>query len=336
MPVDPGDLTPITVNIESGSSLSTISELLAKNGLIRSATVFKYYVDFTDRSSKLKAGDYQFAKAMTMDNIIDSLISGDGKPKVTYVTQREGGRTEDLGLSLVSSGILPESGTFLDLCRKGDSYAEDYSFIRDVMQTKDYKKRKYLLEGYLYPAKYEIYIDSSADTIIRKMLDEMNRTLTSEYYERCDELDMTMDQVITLASIIEKEASADDFKKVSAVFHNRLKDGMKLRSDVTVQYATGKNRLVLTAEDIATDSPYNTYKYAGLPIGPICSPSKKAIEAALYPDEKFIDENYLYFTLTDPETGVLAFSKTEEEHNTIVEQYRPLWEKYDKAHGLSN
>lgn len=141
---------------------------------------------------------------------------------------------------------------------------------------------------------------------------------------------MTTDQVITLASMIEQEAKNDDFTKVSAVFHNRLKEGMRLESCATVQYIQGISNLVLTDEEMAVESPYNTYKYTGLPKGPICNPGLASIKAALYPDETLTAENYLFFCLTDPEVGSLAFSKTLEEHNALKAQWQPVWLEYDK------
>ena len=119
-------------------------------------------------------------------------------------------------------------------------------------------QRRYILEGYLFPAKYEIYTDATANDMIEKMAVKMNSIFTQERIARAQELDMTIDEVITLASIIEKESRPDDFAKVSAVFHNRLNQGMKLQSCPTLQYALGIKRIVLTAEDIASDSPYNT------------------------------------------------------------------------------
>ena len=146
---------------------------------------------------------------------------------------------------------------------------------------------------------------------------------------------MTMDEVFTLASMIEKEAKTADFAKVSAVFHNRLKAGMTLGSDVTVKYASGSQKMYLNDNDLAVDSPYNTYTHKGLPVGPVCNPSMDAIVAALYPDEQYVAQKYLYFCSTDPASGELHFSKTLEEHNAAVAMYRPLWEEYDKSRGLN-
>ena len=144
---------------------------------------------------------------------------------------------------------------------------------------------------------------------------------------------MTMDQVLTLASMIEKEAKTADFARVSGIFHNRLKQNMRLGSDVTIKYVTGTTRMALGGSDLQVDSPYNTYQRQGLPIGPICGPSPGAIQAALYPDEAFMAEGYLYFCSKDPDTGELYFSKTLEEHEQAVRVYAPLWEAYDKRTG---
>ena len=144
-----------------------------------------------------------------------------------------------------------------------------------------------------------------------------------------------MDEVLTMASIIEREAKTEDFARVSAVFHNRLKKNMALGSDVTVNYLTGETRFILTTSELAIDSPYNTYVNKGLPLGPICNPSPDAISAALNPDAVFVAEQYLYFCAKDPASGELAFSKTLEEHNAAVAIYKPLWEAYDQEHGLN-
>ena len=147
-------------------------------------------------------------------------------------------------------------------------------------------------------------------------------------------LGLSMDEVITLASLIQKEAKDADFTKTSAVFHNRLKKGMKLESDVTIHYVTGLRKMSLGNDDLDLSSPYNTYQVKGLPLGPICSPSKKAIEAALYPDETFIAENYLFFCSKEPESGELHFSRTKQEHDQAVKMYALLWREYDAERGI--
>ena len=203
-----------------------------------------------------------------------------------------------------------------------------------MMKTGDAGKRLYALEGYLSPNTYEIYTSSSADTIIKRLLSQTEAAYSLSYDERAQELGLTMDEVFTLASMIEKEAKKAEFAKVSAVFHNRLKQKMTLGSDVTIKYVSGSDKMVLGGSDLDVDSPYNTYKYKGLPIGPICNPSMDAVIAALYPDEQFLAQKYLYFCSTDPDSGSLHFSRTLEEHEAAVAMYRPLWEEYDKRRGL--
>ena len=149
--------------------------------------------------------------------------------------------------------------------------------------------------------------------------------MTIEYEDRAETLGLSIDEVITLASIIEWEALPKDYSKVSAVFYNRMEDGMTFDSCATMRYVTGEKKFVYTAEELAIDSPYNTYMYAGLPIGPVANPGKKAIDAALFPSEEFLAEGYKYFCTADPETGDLAFAVTLDAHNENVAMYEDLW-----------
>lgn len=140
-----------------------------------------------------------------------------------------------------------------------------------------------MLEGFLFPDTYEFYVETSAMTVIERMLNRFSDIYRPEYSLRAEELGMTMNEVISLAAIIEKEGRTSDFASISAVLHNRLDADMYLQSDVTVQYVLGVSRLVLTQDELDVDSPYNLYKNKGLTPGPICAPSRSAIEAALYP-----------------------------------------------------
>jgi UPF0755 protein len=328
-PADVNDHTPVIVDIEPRSSVSTIARILEENGIIRSKSVFKYYVDLMGYGSKLKAGTYILNRQMTLYEIMEKLAKGEGKARVMKFLVIEGMAIEAMAESLLQQKAIDSKEKFLDLCRDGDSFVK-YAAISDI-HIPENENRRYLLEGYLFPATYEIYVDSSEETVIEKMLNKFALVMKPEYIERAEQLNMTVDQVITLASMIEKEGKTSDFARISAVFHNRLNRDMRLESDATVQYALGIRKLYLTDEEITIDSPYNTYKIEGLPIGPICSPSQKAIEAALYPDETTMSEGYYYFATKDPLSGELVFSKTLEEHEAAVEQYRPLWKAYDEG-----
>ena len=159
------------------------------------------------------------------------------------------------------------------------------------------------------------------------MLTRFGQIMGDEYTARAAKLNMSVDDVITLASLIEKEARHEnDFTRVSAVFHLRLDKGMKLQSDAPLKYIFHTSVvLTFTAEQMADTSLYNTHVYEGLPLGPIANPGRKAIEAALYPDKEYMNEGYLYFCLMDSETGELIYAKTLEEHNANVAKYRPNW-----------
>lgn len=321
------DGTKIEFEVVKGASFSDVAESLQKNGFIKNALVFRIYAQFSDKAYKLKSGVYELSKNMSITDILDTITRGEGYRTVIKLTIVEGKNVETMASQIKSAGIVDNTKTFYDLANNLDYYKSKFSFLNDIPTD---SQRRYALEGYLFPDTYEVYSDVSADSVIQKQLTRFRTIYTTEYEQRAKSLGMTMDQVITLASIIEKEAKTDDFKKVSAVFHNRLKNGMALQSCATVQYAKGIKRLDLTDEDIAYDSPYNTYLHKGLPIGPICSPGKKAIEAALYPDDTYVKQGYLYFCVSDPATGATVFSKTYEEHMTNVNKYKPLWQEYDK------
>ena len=333
-PVDAKDTTVVEFEVASGSSLSTVSKNLEEAGLIRNHSVFKYMADFMGMGQKIQSGDYELTRAMSATDILDELISGDGKPLTATITIIPGWTVEDLANYLVEHKILKSADEFLSLCKTGEAYS-GYYFIEDMLKKADSDQRLYALEGYLSPNTYEIYTSSSADTIIKRLLSQTEAAYSLSYDERAQELGMTMDEVFTLASMIEKEAKTADFAKVSSVFHNRLKQNMTLGSDVTVKYASGSEKMVLSGSDLSVESPYNTYTRKGLPVGPICNPSMDAVVAALYPDEQYLAQKYLYFCSKDPNSGELYFSKTQEEHDAAVAMYRPLWEEYDRSRGLS-
>jgi len=332
--VDETDTQVVEFEIASGSSLSSVSRKLEEAGLIHNHTVFKYMADFMGMGQKIQSGDYELTRAMSATEILDQLVSGDGKPLTMNITIIPGWTVEDVAAYLVEQKIFKTPDEFLTLCKTGEAFG-GYYFVDDVMAGGDASNRRYALEGYLSPNTYEIYTSASAESIIRKLLSQTDSAWASSYQERAREIGLTMDEVFTLASMIEKEAKAAEFAKVSAVFHNRLRLDMTLGSDVTVKYASGSEKMALSSTDLAVDSPYNTYQHKGLPVGPICNPSMDAVIAALYPDEQYVAQKYLYFCSTDPSSGELHFSKTLEEHETVVAYWRSKWEEYDRGRGLN-
>ena len=331
LPTSESDTTPISVEIPKGTSVSSITEILYNNGLISNAKVFEYYIDFSGYGKKMQAGTYTMNKTMTMNEIMIQLAEGTGPLQVTEFLIIEGSSVKTTASKMLSDGAIDDIDAFLAAVENVDEY-KSYSFIDEVSKVEN-PDRPYLLEGYLYPAKYEIYVGSSPETIIKKMLTKFSDVFNDKRLARAQELGMSIDDVVILASIIEKESRPNDFAKVSAVLYNRMERDMNLECDATIKYVLGTNKLKLSNVEKSVDSKYNTYLYPGLPAGPICSPSEKAIDAALYPDETFMSEGYLFFATKDPESGELAFSKTLAEHNAVLAEYEELWKAYDEANG---
>ena len=332
-PVDAKNPEEITFVVSSGSSLTRVANNLEDAGLIHSRTVFKYYADFLGYGQKIQAGEYKVTRAMSMQEIMELLTTGDGNPITRNITIIPGWTVRDIASYLKDLGAIQTEEEFLAPCRTGQDFSA-YYYIADVLKSQNASARLFALEGYLAPDTYEIYTNATAADIIKKLLSQTEAVFREEYHNRAEQLGMTMDQVITLASMIEKEAKTADFAKVSAVFHNRLRQNMALGSDVTVKYASGVKRMALTNEDLQVNSLYNTYTHRGLPLGPICSPSPAAVRAALYPDEQFMADGYLYFCSMEPGSGELHFSRTLEEHEAYVRIYSQLWQAYDQENGL--
>lgn len=327
--VDPDDPTPYEITIPQNSSASSIASILynacgeGKDGLIVSTASFKVYVDFVGKANSLKAGTYILSKNMTIKEIVNILAEGVPARAAKRVTIPEGYTVNSISDLLVREGILNESSSFKTVCKTSSVFSK-YPFLTELTGEKD---RIYALEGYLFPDTYEFYEGSTAEEVVDRMLTRYYEVYTGEYVARANELGYTRDQVMILASIIEREArDPEDFAKVSAVFYNRLAEGMKLESCATLSYATGTNRLSFTKDEMAIVSPYNTYLNNGLPIGPICNPGEAAILAALYPNEEYVEDEYLYFCNANPnETASLLFSTTYEEHIENVEKYSKYW-----------
>ncbi len=336
---DPNDHSPVSFSVGSGASLSGVAAKLEDASLIRSRSAFRYYADLLGYSQKIQAGDYTLRRDMAMTDIMNVLISGDGKPIVRNITVIPGWTVPDIATYLERESVIKSAEDFLALCRHAESY-NNYYYIHDLLDSGSADKREYPLEGYLAPDTYEIYTDATADDIIKKLLSQTGTVFSGAYFDRLDEINAaqktkyTMDDIIVLASLIEKEAGADDFSRVSAVFHNRLRAKMRLQSDASLKYLSGITRLALTSADTSLNTLYNTYLHDGLPAGPICCPSPQAIHAALYPEESFMQagQEYYYFCTREPESGLLYFSRTLREHEAAVAQYRPLWLAWDAAH----
>lgn len=287
------------VIIPKGSGVKAISAQLEKQGIIKNANVFAIYCKLSEKSSKIKAGKYILSSSMSVEQIVNKLAAGNAEINSKRFTIPEGFELRQIADRLESEGLVNKEA-FYQAINKSNF---DYAFLQDI------PKRDNKLEGYLFPDTYDVFKNATEEEIINKMLSRFNQVFKEEYRQRAKELNMSYDQVITLASIIEREAKLDKERKtISAVFHNRLKKNIKLQSCATVQYLLKEQKEVLTYKDLEIDSPYNTYIYAGLPKGPIASPGAKSIEAALYPD----NVDYLYFVAN--KDGSHVFTRTYQEH----------------------
>jgi UPF0755 protein len=230
---------------------------------------------------------------MSMEEIMNLLI--EGKAETVRFTIPEGYDIRRTTAKLSEEGLI-NAETFAKEIESGQF---DYEFLKDTPAGPD------RLEGYLFPETYEIFANANEHDIIDKMLYQFNKVFTEEYYTRAEELGMSVRDVITLASIIEREARVpEDRPVIASVFYNRMKIDMPLQSCATVQYILGEQKSRLTTKDTQIESPYNTYLHTGLPPGPIASPGADSIKAALYP----ADTDYLFFLAKGD--GAHVFSRT--------------------------
>lgn len=307
--------TATVFKIPSGSRTANIADQLKAQGFITNTGIYRLISKIMGYDSAYKAGKYLITKDMNYYALMIRLTGEPLKNPTKDIMIPEGKTLAETVQVLSGQGYIDEA-KFLKISEKE---SEQYIFLKEVKAT---ESRKYPLEGYLYPDTYKMDEGWTEEQLIDRMLSEFDRVFTKDYYERAEELGMTVDQVVTLASIIEMEAKFPaDYKKISSVFHNRLKseDMKKLQSDATIQYArvyqgVGRTSSVLY-KDLEIESPYNTYLYEGLPPGPICSPRKDAIEAALYPE----NTKYLFFFATPDGTNI--YNETFEGHTRDQKKY---------------
>ncbi len=315
-PLDPDATKAIAVEVPIGSSLSSISTLLEKKGVIKDARVFKYYAKFKNES-QFQAGNYDLTQAMTFDELIESLKTGKVYRKPVFtMTIPEGLTIEQIG-KVIEKKTPYTQKEFMDLVTS-DTFVQQMmanypELVTDAVLADNIR---YDLEGYLYPATYSYYEEKpSLEAIVEEMIGAMNNVVKN-YSDVLVEKQMSVHQLLTFASLLEEEATAQtDRETIASVFYNRIDEGMPLQTDPTVLYALGDHKDRVLYEDLEVDNAYNTYKNKGLPPGPIAGAGKTSIEATLNPSQT----DYFYF-LADKE-GVNHFSKTYDEHLQKVEKY---------------
>ncbi len=300
--------TDVTVEIPEGSSVKAIAAILKEAGLITYEYAFVQRVKESEYRGKLQAGTFTLNTGMSTLEMIETLsYIAPTKTVVDTITIPEGYSIEQIAARVEEKGIC----TATEFLTEVENYASEAFFSTDGVSTTG---AKYALQGYLFPATYNIYEDTTAASLIEAMLTKFDDVWTGAYSTRAAELGYTEYEVLIMASIVEREAAVEDERAVIAgVIYNRLEIGMLLQMCPTVLYPLTDGAYdvtELTYADLELDSNYNTYLYSGLPCGPICNPGQASIEAVLYPD----DNNYLYYHTSDAGDGSHIFSETYEEH----------------------
>ena len=317
LPVDKNSEEIVNVNVEIGSNLDSIADLLEKSGIIQDARIFKYYAKFNNES-EFQAGEYALTKSMTLDELIESLKTGKVyRQPIFSMTIPEGRTLEEIAVR-VEDKTEYSAEEFMELVTNPvfiDQMIGKYPTILNADEIKG-ENLRHALEGYLFPATYSYYEENpSLESIVDQMLSTTANTITP-YTDLLAEQEKSVHWLLTFASLLEEEATATtDREMIASIFNNRLEDKMPLQTDPTVLYALGEHKDRVLYDDLEVDHPYNTYKIQGLPPGPISNPGKLSIEAVLNAPES----DYLFF-LADKE-GVNHFSKDYEEHLEKIEQY---------------
>lgn len=295
----------VKVIIPKGSSTSTISEILYDKGVIKNPYVFRFYIEHEEVASKLQAGTYYFSGTVSLEDLCSELQKGVIHAEAVKVTIPEGKKVTETIEILVKAGF-GDYDKFIEYCNEGDF--SKYEWIPDA---KDVVEPANRLEGFLAPDTYEFYADATEKHIIDTLLAQFDKVWTSEYDKKAADLGYSVYEIVTIASLIEREVKLDSERPlVASVIYNRFDKGMLLEFCSSIQFLFDEPHPVITFEDTEMESPYNTYKYKGLPPGPVAAPGKAAIEAALNPE----DTDYLYFRTKDDGTGGHYWNKTYEEH----------------------
>jgi UPF0755 protein len=295
-----------SVVVKKGTHLPEVARLLKQDELVRSSTLFMAYSVIVHRG-KVIAGEYELSKTFSIADIASRMASGQRKVYTLRIV--EGYNLQAVGDALEKSGIM-ESGAFFGL-------AKDQKFLQRVGIPAD------TLEGYLAPETYYFSKETDVDVLLEKIVRRTTSFFDKEEVKtRMTQIGMSPHEVLTLASMIEKEAKMEEEKGlISAVFHNRLQHGMSLDCDPTVMYGVSMDSRPLTRADLAAPTAYNTYRLKGLPKGPICNPSRNSLMAALHPAASDV----LYFVSRND--GSHVFSRRIEEHNHFVTMYQKKTKK---------
>jgi UPF0755 protein len=315
-PIDKNSKAHEKVDIPIGSSVTGIAQKLEAKGIIKNAKVFKYYVKLKNEGGFM-AGEYDLSPSMDVQEIVSRLKTGKVLQQASFkLTIPEGQQLKEIAHIMAKVTNKSDEEVFTTL--NGKAFIKSMMVKYPNLLTKDILNPhiKYPLEGYLFPATYSFYKPNpTIEEMVIQML-KKTQVVLDKYSEESDAKQLTTHQLLTMASLVEEEATAKaDRKTIASVFYNRIDKAMPLQTDPTVLYAQGKHKERVLYADLEVNSPYNTYKNAGLPPGPISNAGEMSIAAALHPKKT----DYLYFLATPD--GQVIFTKTLEEHNKEKAKY---------------
>lgn len=306
----------IVIEIPKGASVNTISDVLYENELIKNKTMFKVVAKLSNKTPQFKAGKYLLNQTYSNNDIVSLLASGKFYQDGVKITIPEGSTSNEI-ITILVEKKLGSKEVYEELINNPKDFYDEFSFLNqeDIIS----------LEGFLYPDTYYFDEKISEKEILTKMLSMFNNIYNDDFKKKQKEMNMTLSEVVNLASIVEKEAVLDEDRPIIAsVFYNRLDIDMPLQSDATIQYIFEERKKIVTYKDLEIDSPYNSYKNKGLPPTPIANPGVKSIEGVLYPK----DTEYLYFVAKMD--GGNNYSVKYEDHLKYVEEYRAERDKLNQ------
>jgi len=305
--------------VKKGESVFEIAKHLEEAGLIKNKYSFVFFTILRGKEKELKAGRYILSPSMTLQEILDILSKG--KTPMVKITILEGWNLKEIAQYLEEQGLCQKEEFFEIVGWPG----VDYSKEKTLPQPQDFsnkfpflkdKPKNVSLEGYLFPDTYFVEKTATCQEIIEMFLKNFSKKLTPDLQEEIKRQKKTIFEIVTMASLLEKEVKTQEDKEIVAgILYKRQKAGMPLQVDATITYITGRKTTKITFEELQIDSPYNTYKYLGLPLGPISNPGMESILAAIYPKQS----SYWYY-LSTPD-GKTIFSKTLSEHNQNKAKY---------------
>jgi len=294
----PATRTPVV--IPRGATFGDVVGVLQTRGVLAHPIAFRILARMRNDEADVKAGEYAFAPHQTSDEILRKLIAGEAQVAV-WVTIPEGFTAREVAQTLADRNL-------------GSAAAYDSAFLHDGIDLDG--RRTPSLEGYLFPSTYLMPVDLTPAAAAKLMSDQFRKELPPDAPARARALGCTIPEVVTVASLVEREAKADDERALMAgVYYNRLRLGMPLEVDATIEYTFPEHHAVITKRDLEIDSPYNTYRHTGLPPTPIANPGKASLDAAFDPRAS----DYLYYVYKGD--GHHAFARTLAEHNANVERY---------------